>query len=63
MYCGDEVGAIVGDIGYSNARFGFAGEDIPKCIFSSQVCLNSDINYLVVALSLLPFAFIKGGKG
>jgi len=37
MYCGDEVSAIVGDIGYSNARFGFAGEDVPKALFPGQV--------------------------
>eukprot|EP01029_Cantina_marsupialis_P028907 TRINITY_DN778161_c0_g1_i1.p1 TRINITY_DN778161_c0_g1~~TRINITY_DN778161_c0_g1_i1.p1 ORF type:complete len:407 (-),score=92.11 TRINITY_DN778161_c0_g1_i1:124-1311(-) len=35
MYCGDEVGAIVVDIGAQNARFGFGGEDIPKHCFSS----------------------------
>ena len=37
MYCGDEVSAIVGDIGFSNARFGFAGEDLPKAIFPGEV--------------------------
>jgi actin-related protein len=39
MYCGDEVAAIVGDIGYSNARFGYAGEDSPKVHFSGEVPL------------------------
>ena len=33
----DEVAAIVGDLGYSNARFGFAGEDLPKTILPGLV--------------------------
>ena len=37
MYCGDEVNAIVGDIGTSISKFGFAGEDTPKLLFGGQV--------------------------
>lgn len=35
MFCGDETGAVVVDVGSSNARFGWSGEDTPKCVFSS----------------------------
>lgn len=34
---GDEVGAIVMDIGMHSTKAGFAGEDTPKAIFPS-VC-------------------------
>jgi hypothetical protein len=26
MFCGDETGALVGEVGYSNSRFGWAGD-------------------------------------
>ncbi|BGP16247.1 hypothetical protein JCM10213_007688 [Rhodosporidiobolus nylandii] len=35
QYGGDEVGAIVLDIGSSTVRAGYAGEDTPKCVFPS----------------------------
>jgi len=35
MYGGDETGGLVVDIGSYNARFGWAGEDVPKAVFSS----------------------------
>jgi hypothetical protein len=35
MYGGDETGGLVVDIGSANARFGWAGEDVPKSVFSS----------------------------
>jgi hypothetical protein len=31
----DETGGIVIDVGAANARFGFAGDDMPKAVFSS----------------------------
>jgi len=31
----DEMGGVVIDVGGANARFGFAGEDMPKAVFSS----------------------------
>lgn len=34
---GDETGAIVGDVGTHLSKFGFAGEDTPKCVLSSRV--------------------------
>ncbi|KAK4054587.1 NuA4 histone acetyltransferase subunit [Microbotryomycetes sp. JL201] len=33
QYGGDEVGAVVLDIGRSSVRAGYAGEDAPKCVF------------------------------
>lgn len=35
MYCGDETGAVIGDIGSHTARFGYGGEDCPKVVISS----------------------------
>ena len=35
MYCGDETGAFVGDVGRDTCRFGYGGEDIPKVVTSS----------------------------
>ncbi|GAA5901109.1 hypothetical protein JCM6882_006120 [Rhodosporidiobolus microsporus] len=35
QYGGDEVGAVVLDIGSSSIRAGYAGEDAPKCVFPS----------------------------
>mmetsp|Transcript_37915 Transcript_37915/g.61441 ORF Transcript_37915/g.61441 Transcript_37915/m.61441 type:complete len:463 (-) Transcript_37915:243-1631(-) len=37
MYGGDEVSAIVIDIGSTNVKAGYAGEDQPKAVFSSKV--------------------------
>ncbi|KDO33929.1 hypothetical protein SPRG_01808 [Saprolegnia parasitica CBS 223.65] len=37
MYCGDEVGAFVGDVGSLSSKFGYAGEDTPNCIVPSIV--------------------------
>ena len=38
MYCGDETGAFIGDVGCHNSRFGYGGEDNPKHIVPSYVC-------------------------
>ncbi|KAF6841906.1 chromatin remodeling and histone acetyltransferase complexes subunit [Colletotrichum musicola] len=35
IYGGDEVSALVLDPGYCSTRAGFAGEDVPKAVFSS----------------------------
>lgn len=37
MYCGDEVSALVGDVGACVSKFGYAGEDTPKAVFPSTV--------------------------
>jgi len=54
MYCGDEVAAIVGDLGYSNARFGFAGEDLPKAILPGQVLAHNQCTATPTALKYFP---------
>ena len=35
MYCGDETGSFVGDLGSSTSRFGYGGEDAPKYVVPS----------------------------
>ena len=40
MYCGDETAAIIGDVGTIYSKFGFAGEDHPKCVIPSVVGLS-----------------------
>jgi len=35
----DEIGALVMDIGTTNTRFGYAGEDAPKAYFPT-VCIQ-----------------------
>ncbi|CAH0486352.1 unnamed protein product [Peronospora farinosa] len=40
MYCGDDVEAVVGDVGTSLSKFGLAGEDTPKLVLPSIVGLR-----------------------
>jgi actin-related protein len=48
MYCGDETGSFIGDIGSHVSRFGYGGEDSPKYVVPSYTsgtalvpsCLN-----------------------
>lgn len=43
MYGGDEVSAIVVDVGSDTTKVGYAGEDCPKMVFSSALgCLSAD---------------------
>jgi len=35
MYCGDETGAFIGEIGSHTSRFGYGGEDNPKYVVPS----------------------------
>ena len=37
MYGGDEVSALVVDVGADTTKAGYAGEDAPKTVFSSAV--------------------------
>lgn len=43
MYGGDEVGALVFDIGSFSIRAGYAGEDMPKAEFPSTVGVVEDV--------------------
>ena len=42
MIGGDEVGAVVLDIGAHSTRAGYAGEDVPRTVFPSAVCRCGD---------------------
>ncbi|KAK8794721.1 hypothetical protein WA158_001702 [Blastocystis sp. Blastoise] len=49
MYCSDETGSIVADIGSSMCKFGFGGEDVPRCVFPSVYgCVPQENNNLYV---------------
>mmetsp|Transcript_32900 Transcript_32900/g.69226 ORF Transcript_32900/g.69226 Transcript_32900/m.69226 type:complete len:560 (+) Transcript_32900:149-1828(+) len=37
MYCGDETGAFIGDVGSHTARFGYGGDDCPTLVVPSAV--------------------------
>jgi actin-related protein len=41
MYCGDETGAYIGDVGSHTARFGYGGEDNPKYVAPSYMATSS----------------------
>ncbi|KAG9408101.1 hypothetical protein AC1031_021336 [Aphanomyces cochlioides] len=53
MYCGDEVGAFVGDVGSLNAKFGYAGEDTPNVVFPSCMGVRPATNERIVGQSAL----------
>lgn len=44
MYCGDETGSFIGEIGSHTCRFGYGGEDNPKLTMPSYVVSNSSSN-------------------
>lgn len=47
MYCGDETGAYIGDIGSHSCRFGYGGEDHPKHVAPSYMASKSgNKNYI-----------------
>ena len=37
MYCGDETGSFIGEVGSHTCRFGYGGEDNPKLVLPSYV--------------------------
>uniref|UniRef100_A0A7S0F7S9 Actin-related protein 8 n=1 Tax=Pseudo-nitzschia arenysensis TaxID=697910 RepID=A0A7S0F7S9_9STRA len=41
MYCGDETGSFIGEIGSHTCRFGYGGEDNPKLTMPSYVVSNN----------------------
>ncbi|KAF0697924.1 Aste57867_11421 [Aphanomyces stellatus] len=53
MYCGDEVGAFVGDVGSLTAKFGYAGEDTPNVVFPSCMGVRPATNERIVGQSAL----------
>ncbi|KAL3811667.1 hypothetical protein ACHAXA_002761 [Cyclostephanos tholiformis] len=44
MYCGDETGAFIGDVGSHTSRFGYGGEDCPKVVVPSAVYRRSYVD-------------------
>lgn len=42
MYAGDDVSAIVIDVGTDTTRLGYAGEDQPQCVTPSRVGIIKD---------------------
>eukprot|EP00953_Heterococcus_sp_UTEX-ZZ885_P012991 7430-Heterococcus_DN1.PRE.1 len=41
-HSGQDIGALVGDLGSTTTKIGLAGEDFPRCYFSSAVGLTVD---------------------
>ncbi|KAL3912826.1 MAG: hypothetical protein SGARI_000957 [Bacillariaceae sp.] len=42
MYCGDETGSFIGEIGSHTCRFGYGGEDNPKLVVPSNTIVSSE---------------------
>ena len=63
MYCGDEVSAIVGDIGSNTSKFGYAGEDMPKAVIPSVGCGFGVANWYLFSRSLSPCPVRRNGRG
>jgi len=54
MYGGDEVSAIVMDVGTHSVKAGYAGQDTPSAVFSSVS--NVVVLYCCIVSSLSSFA-------
>lgn len=52
MYCGDETGSFIGEIGSHSCRFGYGGEDNPKLVFPSFVANKRTMPSSTVAARL-----------
>lgn len=46
-YGGDEVNALVFDVGTTSTRVGFAGEDTPKSMFPTSYGIDKENNYFI----------------
>lgn len=44
LYGGDEIGALVFDLGHHSLRVGYAQEDTPKAEIPSMVGVSEDVN-------------------
>jgi actin-related protein len=44
MYCGDETGSFIGEVGSNACRFGYGGEDNCKYVVPSYVVSSSSRN-------------------
>ena len=55
MYCGDETGSFIGDIGSYSARFGYGGNNVPSYVVPSMVLTQqSDDNAKTIHQSSIP---------
>jgi actin-related protein len=46
MYCGDETGSFIGEIGSGVCKFGYGGEDNPKLVTSPYVVSEGERRYM-----------------
>jgi actin-related protein len=44
MYCGDETGSFIGDVGSSTARFGYGGDNAPSYVVPSMIMATEQEN-------------------
>ncbi len=49
MYCGDETGAFIGEVGYSSSKFGYGGEDVPKLVVPSYVSYDQNQKKIIAS--------------
>jgi actin-related protein len=52
MYCGDETGSFIGEIGSHSCRFGYGGEDNPKFVTASYVASKGTMATSAVSAKL-----------
>ncbi|CAB9513851.1 Actin (Fragment) [Seminavis robusta] len=60
MYCGDETGSFIGDIGSHTSRFGYGGEDNPKFVAPSYTVQCQDNNSTTSTCSSIPSSCYSG---
>ena len=51
MYCGDETGSFIGEVGSHTCRFGYGGEDNPKLVIPSYVVTHKGHHMATSAVS------------
>ena len=49
MYCGDETGAFIGEVGYTSSKFGYGSVDIPKVVLPSSVSYDNNQKKIVAS--------------
>lgn len=58
MYCGDETGSFIGEVGSHTCRFGYGGEDNPKLVVPAYV---ADKERMALSTLSLPAGAGRGG--
>lgn len=59
MYCGDETGAYIGDVGAHTSRFGYGGEDNPKYVVPSYAAQRQDDARYIPTSTLQPHDHVQ----